>query len=70
MHLNLKSSSRTQWRSSVFLFFIIGNLLFSSIFLASMGMQVVKTNSTLQQDVEAKATPPEEQKLVTLVQIN
>lgn len=70
MHLSPNSSSRTLLRSRLFFFIIVGNLLFSTIFVASMGVQVVKTNSNLQPEVEAKATTPEEQKLVTLVQIN
>lgn len=71
MHLNPESSSlRTPLRSRFFLFLILGNLLFSSIFVASMGVHVVKTNSNLQPAIEAKATTQEEPKLVTLVQIN
>jgi hypothetical protein len=70
MHLNPNSSSRTPMRSRIFLFLILGNLLFSSIFVASMGVQVVKTSNNLPQEVEAKATTKDEQKLITLAQIN
>ena len=70
MHLNPNSSSRTPVRSRFFLFLILGNLLFSSVFVASLGVQVVKTSNNMPQQVEAKATPKEEQKLITLAQIN
>ena len=70
MRLNPKSSSPTPWRSSIFLFLILGNLLFSAIFVMFMGVQVIKTSNNLTQQVEAKATPKEEQKLITLPQNN
>ena len=71
MHLNPKSPG-TQLRSSVFLFIIVGNLLFSAIFVMSMGVQVVKSgNNNMQQEtVERNAAPEKEQKVVTLAQIN
>ncbi|NCU05673.1 MAG: hypothetical protein GXC73_17010 [Chitinophagaceae bacterium] len=68
MHLH-PSSTKTKLRSSVFLLIIVGNLLFSAIFVMSMGVQVVKTGTTLPETAE-KAPPAEEQKLVTLAQIN
>jgi hypothetical protein len=71
MHLSPKSSSGTKLRSSVFLFIIIGNLLFSAIFVMSMGVQVVKSGNTIQQEtVETDAASEKEQKVVTLAQIN
>lgn len=70
MHLSHKSSG-TQLRSSVFLFIIVGNLLFSAIFVMSMGVQVVKSGNNMQQQaVETDPAPGKEQKLVTLAQIN
>lgn len=70
MRLTPKSSG-TQLRSSLFLFIIVGNLLFSAIFLTSMGMQVVKSGNNLQQQAqETKSAPEKEQKLITLAQIN
>lgn len=70
MHLDPKSSG-TQLRSSLFLFIIVGNLLFSAIFVMSMGAQVVKSGNNLQQQAEeTKSAPEKEQKLITLAQIN
>ena len=69
MRLNPKSTG-TQLRSSVFLFIIVGNLLFSAIFVMSMGVQVVKSGNNLQKQAETKSAPEKEQKLVTLAQIN
>lgn len=70
MHLTPKSSG-TQLRSSLILFIIVGNLLFSAIFVMSMGMQVVKSGNNLQQQAEeTKSAPEKEQKLITLAQIN
>lgn len=70
MHLTPKTAG-TQLRSSVFLFIIVGNLLFSAIFVMSMGVQVVKSGNNLQQQtVETASTPEKEQKVVTLAQIN
>ena len=69
MHLNPKSSG-TQLRSSLILFIIVGNLLFSAIFVMSMGVQVVKSGNNLQQQAETKPANDKEQKLITLAQIN
>jgi hypothetical protein len=69
MHLNPKSPG-TQLRSSIFLFIIVGNLLFSAIFVMSMGVQVVKGNNAQQQTAETNSAPEKEQKVVTLAQIN
>ncbi|MBP6687654.1 MAG: hypothetical protein KA160_07315 [Lacibacter sp.] len=69
MRLN-PTSSGTKLQSPVFLFLILGNLLFSAIFLMSMGAQVVKSGNNKQQTVQTKAAPEKEQKLVTLAQIN
>ncbi len=71
MHLSPKSAG-TQLRSSVFLFIIVGNLLFSAIFVMSMGAQVVKSGNNMQQQttVETNTAPEKEQKVVTLAQIN
>ena len=70
MNLNPKSSG-TLLRSSLFLFIIVGNLLFSAIFVMSMGVQVIKSGNNLQQQaVETKSAPEKEQKVVTLAQIN
>jgi TRAP-type mannitol/chloroaromatic compound transport system permease large subunit len=70
MHLTPKSSG-TQLRSSLVLFIIVGNLLFSAIFVMSMGVQVVKSGNNMQQEtVETNAAPEKEQKVVTLAQIN
>jgi hypothetical protein len=70
MNLNPKPSG-TQFRSSLFLFIIVGNLLFSAIFVMSMGVQVVKSGNNLQQQaVETRSAPEKEQKVVTLAQIN
>lgn len=69
MHLNPKSTG-TKLRSSLFLFIIVGNLLFSAIFVMSMGAQVVKSTTDMQQTAETNAAPEKEQKVVTLAQIN
>jgi hypothetical protein len=70
MHLNPKSTG-TQLRSSFFLLIIVGNLVFSAIFVMSMGVQVVKSGNNMQQEtVETNAAPEKEQKVVTLAQIN
>lgn len=69
MRLDPKSSG-TQLRSSLILFIIVGNLLFSAIFVMSMGVQVVKSGNNLQEQVETKSAPEKEQKLVTLAKIN
>jgi archaellum component FlaG (FlaF/FlaG flagellin family) len=70
MHLTPKSSG-TQLRSSLVLFIIVGNLLFSAIFVMSMGVQVVKSGNNLQQQAqETKSASEKEQKLITLAQIN
>lgn len=70
MNLDPKSSG-TQLRSSLILFIIVGNLLFSAIFVMSMGAQVVKSGNNLQQQAEeSKSAPEKEQKLITLAQIN
>jgi heme/copper-type cytochrome/quinol oxidase subunit 3 len=63
-------SSGTQLRSSLILFIIVGNLLFSAIFVMSMGAQVVKSGNNLQQQAETKPATEKEQKLITLAQIN
>ena len=64
-------SSGTQLRSSLILFIIVGNLLFSAIFVMSMGAQVVKSGNNLQQQAEeTKSAPEKEHKLITLAQIN
>lgn len=65
------NTAGTQLRSSLFLFIIVGNLLFSAIFVMSMGVQVAKSGNNLQQQaMETKPAPEKEQKLVTLAQIN
>lgn len=70
MNLDPKSSG-TQLRSSLILFIIVGNLLFSAIFVMSMGAQVVKSGNNLQpQAEETKSAPEKEQKMITLAQIN
>jgi hypothetical protein len=48
----------------------VGNLLFSAIFVMSMGAQVVKSGNNLQQQAETKPATEKEQKLITLAQIN
>lgn len=69
MNLDPKSSG-TQLRSSLILFIIVGNLLFSAIFVMSMGAQVVKSGNNLQQQAETKPATEKEHKLITLAQIN
>jgi hypothetical protein len=69
MHLS-PNSSGTQLRSSFFILVIVGNLLFSAIFVMSMGAHVVKSGNSLQPTAETTTAPEKDQKLVTLAQIN
>ena len=69
MHLH-PSSTGTKLRSSIFLLIIVGNLLFSAIFVMSMGVQVVKTGTNVPETAEETPPATQEQKLVTLAQIN
>jgi hypothetical protein len=69
MNLNPKSSGQ-QLRSSFFLFVIVGNLLFSAIFVMAMGTHVIKSGSNMQPTAKTGTAPEKDQKLVTLAQIN
>lgn len=59
-----------QLRSSVLLFAIVGNLLFSAVFVLSTGVHVIKTGNAAEPTAQMEKQPVKEQKLVTLAQIN
>lgn len=56
-------------RSALILFAIVGNLIFSIVFVMSMGAHVAQTGAQVEQTAEKNTTPSNEQKLVTLAQI-
>ncbi len=57
-------------RSLLTLLAIVGNLIFSIVFVMSMGAHVVQTSVGIEQTAEKNNKPANEQKIVTLVQIN
>ncbi len=68
----MQTSSKTagmQLRSSLLLIAIIGNLIFSAVFVLSTGVHVVKSGSATQQSSTAEKEPAKE-KVLVLAQIN
>ena len=57
-------------RSVLILFAIVGNLVFSVVFVMSMGAHVAQTETGIEQTVEKDSKAATEQKIVTLAQIN
>ena len=57
-------------RSSILLFAIIGNLIFSAVFVLSTGVHVIKTGNAAEPTAQMEKEQVKEQKLVTLAQIN
>ncbi len=56
-------------RSVLILCAIVGNLIFSIVFIMSMGAHVAQTGTNAVPTAEKNTTPSNEQKLVTLAQI-
>ncbi len=59
-----------QLRSTILLFAIVGNLIFSAVFVLSTSVHVIKTGNTVQQTAQMQKEQVKDQKLVTLAQIN
>lgn len=59
-----------QLRSSVLLFAIVSNLIFSVVFVLSTGVHVIKTGNAAEPTAQMEKEQVKEQKLVTLAQIN
>ena len=57
-------------RSVLILFAILGNLIFSVVFVMSMGAHVAQAGTDIEQTAEKNTKPATEQKIVTLAQIN
>ena len=69
--MRLKPQTAGQSLRSVFILFaIVGNLIFSVVFVMSMGAHVAKTETSIEPTAEEQAKPATEQKIVTLAQIN
>ncbi len=56
-------------RSSVMLLLVVGNLLFSTVFVCSTGVHVVKAGKQNEALLKVEKEPVKEQKLLTLAQI-
>ncbi|RXK57847.1 hypothetical protein ESA94_20215 [Lacibacter luteus] len=56
-------------RSSFLLFAIVGNLIFSAVFVLSTGVHVVKSGNTMQPSTTVEKEPVKE-KMLVLAQIN
>ncbi len=67
---NHRQSSGLRVRSTVLLVAIVGNLIFSAVFVLSTGLHVVKAGKQAEQTVQTQQGQVKEQKLVTLAQIN
>jgi hypothetical protein len=66
-----KSQTASQYlRSALLLFAVVGNLVFSVVFLLSMGAHVVSSNKQPTQTAVKKTAPINEQRVVTLGRIN
>lgn len=63
-------ASGQQVRSISLIILIVGNFIFSAVFVLSTGLHVVKTVKQAGQSVQTEQVGVKEQKQITLVQIN
>jgi hypothetical protein len=59
-----------QLRSTILLVAVVGNLIFSAVFVLSTGVHVVTTGKPAGQTAQMEKKAEKEPKLVTLAQIN